>query len=261
MGNVASIYVITNKKNGKVYVGQTWGTIQNRFHKHKSSAKNYKNGAKILDNAIRKYGIDNFVIEKIDEATTQQQADVLEQFYILASKSVHVGYNIRPGGATGMCAASTRKLLSEINTGRKPLQSSVEKMRKTKKEERTHAGENHGCAKLTEQQVREIRNLVVKDKLDNKTVSKMYGITPKHIHDICCGDVWEYAGGPTIKRISYEQVMGEQCAHSKLTESIVRDIREKYAAGGVSMAQLAKEYGVHKDTVCAVMRRRTWRHI
>ena len=49
---------------------------------------------------------------------------------------------------------------------------------------------------------------------------------------------------------------------AKLTEEQVREIREKYAAGGVSYWKLALEYDINStDTIRQIIIRRTWTHI
>ena len=54
---------------------------------------------------------------------------------------------------------------------------------------------------------------------------------------------------------------GEKHHLSKLTETDVREIRIKYANGGMKYPQLALEYGVNKSTVGDIIQRRTWSHI
>ena len=44
----------------------------------------------------------------------------------------------------------------------------------------------------------------------------------------------------------------------KLTAAQVREIRRRYAAGGVTMAQLAAEYGVTHMAISYIVRRVTW---
>ena len=48
---------------------------------------------------------------------------------------------------------------------------------------------------------------------------------------------------------------------SKLTEDDVREIRNKYEAGGVTYPELASEYGVHKTTIGWIVRRESWTHV
>ena len=86
------IYKITNIQNQKVYIGQTIRPIEQRFHRHINDAMN-----NILDThfarAIRKYGKDNFIIEEIDNAKTQNELNEKEQYWIQYYNSVDNGNN------------------------------------------------------------------------------------------------------------------------------------------------------------------------
>lgn len=98
------IYKITNIQNNKVYIGQSIRPIEQRFHRHLNDSLN-----NILDThlarAIRKYGKDNFIIEQIDSAQTQDELNQKEQYWIKFYNSVEDGYNetdavFRCGGNT-----------------------------------------------------------------------------------------------------------------------------------------------------------------
>lgn len=54
---------------------------------------------------------------------------------------------------------------------------------------------------------------------------------------------------------------GEDQSGAKLTEKIVREIRERYAAGGVTHGALAADYGIGISHVGAVIRREIWAHV
>ena len=54
---------------------------------------------------------------------------------------------------------------------------------------------------------------------------------------------------------------GENHRLSKLTEHDVREIRKKYADGGISQQQLSLEYEVDRTTIRDIIRRRNWKHI
>lgn len=58
-----AIYIISNKVNNKVYIGQSVDP-NHRFVVHKSRARNNEAGA--LYNAIRRYGEDNFQMKIIE---------------------------------------------------------------------------------------------------------------------------------------------------------------------------------------------------
>lgn len=57
------------------------------------------------------------------------------------------------------------------------------------------------------------------------------------------------------------QPRGERHGHAKLTESDVRAMRSRYAAGGVSMADIAREFGVAGATAREVIRGLIWAHV
>lgn len=86
------IYKITNTINNKIYIGQTINPIEKRFKRHINDAIN-----NVLDThlarAIRQYGPDAFIIEEIDKATTQQELNKKEQYYIHYYNTLENGYN------------------------------------------------------------------------------------------------------------------------------------------------------------------------
>jgi group I intron endonuclease len=84
------IYKITNILNNKIYIGQTIRPINQRFKRHLNDA--YKLDTH-LARAIRKYGQNNFTIEEIDKAMTQNELNKKEQYWIRYYDSVNTGYN------------------------------------------------------------------------------------------------------------------------------------------------------------------------
>jgi HNH endonuclease len=54
------------------------------------------------------------------------------------------------------------------------------------------------------------------------------------------------------------QARGEK--KSRLTEAVVRSIRQRYAAG-VRQSQLAREHNISPVTVCNIVHRRKWKHL
>ena len=118
------IYKITNIQNNKVYIGQTIRPIKDRFHRHINDAMN-----NILDThfarAIRKYGKDNFIIEEIDNANSQDELNNKEQYWIQYYNSVKEGYN--ETDAISKCGGNTYQ-----SKTKKEMEDIKEKIRQTK---------------------------------------------------------------------------------------------------------------------------------
>ena len=89
------IYIIKNKINNKVYIGQTTNTVQYRFAQHLTNADlEYKNGH--LYNAMKKYGKENFYVETIEEVSNKNLNE--REIYWIAYDSFNNGYNSTIGG-------------------------------------------------------------------------------------------------------------------------------------------------------------------
>lgn len=61
MKRFGSIYMITNVKTGKQYVGQTTSSVQSRFNNHCRD----KRSSRYLSSAIQKHGSVNFIVEEL----------------------------------------------------------------------------------------------------------------------------------------------------------------------------------------------------
>ena len=90
------IYKIVNNINNKIYIGKTTQTVGRRYTEHKRDSKT-KNT--YLYYAMRKYGVENFYIETIEEVPNQELNN-REIYWINFYKSNHNenGYNLTVGG-------------------------------------------------------------------------------------------------------------------------------------------------------------------
>jgi len=94
--NKGKIYKIENKKNGLIYVGCTVSSLEKRFHEHlyRCFKTDYKSK---LYNSIKKYGVENFVIELVEECDLNVIYET-EKKYIKEFNSYHKGLNSTLGG-------------------------------------------------------------------------------------------------------------------------------------------------------------------
>ena len=109
------IYKITNSINEKVYIGQTWRSLQRRFYEHKKPSQKL---CIKLHNAFNKHGRDNFQIVKIASCKTQEMADLLEYHFIKKYNSIMNGYNIKTGGSIGRHSEESKKKMSIARKGK-----------------------------------------------------------------------------------------------------------------------------------------------
>jgi group I intron endonuclease len=94
MKEIGKVYLIKNKINGKVYIGQTIQSLKRRFAQHKCSALTKKKKTPLYS-SIRKYGIDNFEITLLEDNIKPEELNDIEASYILKYSSVEEGYNLK----------------------------------------------------------------------------------------------------------------------------------------------------------------------
>lgn len=153
------IYLIKNNINGKVYIGKTKKSIEERWKEHIKKAKNRIN--RRLYDAINKYGPENFTVSELDFTNDDEKINEMESWfiYILHSNDPKYGYNMTVGGDGGNTISGfsenklleykkklsesirgynhsddTKKMLSVLKTGTIMDDSTKEKISKTIKD-------------------------------------------------------------------------------------------------------------------------------
>ena len=108
------IYKITNKTDGKIYVGQTIHSLKDRWRHHRSMRGN----CRYLKSAFKKYGIDNFVFEMICSCSDEELDKLEIQYMAELNSMVPNGYNLREGGNGGRHHEETKRKISASLKGR-----------------------------------------------------------------------------------------------------------------------------------------------
>jgi group I intron endonuclease len=136
------IYLLKNTVNDKLYVGQTWVPLKERWN----NGYGYL-GSNKVNAAILKYGKDKFYYEVLTVCSTQEIADYWEVYFIKVFDSVKGGYNIAEGGKSVML-------------GRKHSDESKAKMSQSHKGNTAHLGKQHSAEtkkKLSDATVTQIK--------------------------------------------------------------------------------------------------------
>ena len=127
-----TIYQITNTVNGKIYIGKTIKTIEERFQGHISHSR--CQSQTYLHNAIRKYGKEAFTITELESGFNSE--DDLNEAEIRYISELSPHYNMTEGGegTSGFKLSSeTRKKLSESRKGKSKSEEHKRKISEAKK--------------------------------------------------------------------------------------------------------------------------------
>lgn len=108
---IYKIYKYTCKDNGKIYIGQTCTTIEERA---KRNGSNY-NECRYFWNAIQKHGWNNFECEILLDKLTQEEANYWEEYYIKKFNATdrNVGYNLTYGGNSNTPTEEVKQRMKE----------------------------------------------------------------------------------------------------------------------------------------------------
>lgn len=104
------IYKITNKVNGKIYIGQ-----------HKTDDLNdcYMGSGTAIKRAIKKHGVENFTKEILYFCTDFDTMNMMEEMLVnetfVARKDT---YNLKTGGEGGIPSEEARRKMSEVHKGK-----------------------------------------------------------------------------------------------------------------------------------------------
>lgn len=125
--NNGNIYLIKNRTNNKCYIGQAlcytglnnnkWGTF-GRWKSHiREALKTDQDHCVALNNAIRKYGADNFDITTLMKCH-KDELDEYEVKFVKEYDSIQPnGYNIKYGGYSSKNNETTIQKMKEAHTG------------------------------------------------------------------------------------------------------------------------------------------------
>ena len=196
------LYKITNKINGKFYIGSAIDFIK-RKKEHIYWLKKNNHHNKYLQNSWNKYGEANFKFELIDEIqSSKKELLLLEQawlnIYIPYDKNII--YNINKTTSSPFLGKnhkeSSKQLLREKRFGdknpfygKKHTKEVLEKM--SVSHVNKQVGENNPMAKLNRKLLQEIKEKRLSEKLSYQKLGIMYGFSTMTIYRALNGQSWK----------------------------------------------------------------------
>ena len=227
MHRVAGIYSITNKINGKCYVGSSIN-LAIRKKNHVGELRGNRHGNEHLQRAWNKYGGDSFRFEVLAVlGTTEKILRIVENMYL---------YNLKPKYNMAKSATrspmygrkhtdETKAKVSRANKGKpgywKGKKMSEEAKQKMRDNHADFSGKNHP-------QYGTKQSLETRMKIKKNRVNFRYGET-----------------NPL----------------SKLKTVEVLEIRRLYKTGKFTLALLGRMFNVAYPTISKIVKRKTWRHL
>lgn len=200
------IYKITNKINNKIYIGQSQHCLD-RWSQHKYCSKNPNDFRTYehLYRSMRKYGIENFIFEIIEELPFDNQLLIQrEQFWIdyYDTLNYQKGYN-------------------EVSA------------------ENAKRGENCNWAILTQEQVDIIYNLLTDLTLSIKDIADQFNVSSSCIEDINKGRSWVKENTQYPIRRNAKSI-GHTWSTSNFTPEQIMTMRNRYV--NETITQILKDF-------------------
>ena len=187
-----SIYKISSLKTNKIYIGQTWNTLNKRFKDHKSPNAN---GCVKLWNAFNKYGRDSFHIELILVCNTQETADYWEKHFIERYDTIKNGLNIKEGGSHGKMSEESKTKVSNARKGMKFSKKTKQKISSSMLGNKNNKNNKGNSGKTLSKETRQ------KISATN-TGMKLSEVQKKKIGKVFAGKSWKLINGKRVWNLS-----------------------------------------------------------
>lgn len=181
--------------SGRSYIGITARPVHRRWAEHWYSAAR-RPGVSAVNLAMAKHGADAFEFDVIAQARTWDDLCELEAILIRqhGTRSPQ-GYNLSAGGEGALGAIrspETRELMAAARRGKPRLATTKAKLSAWRKGKSFNAGEKNGGAKLTVEQVRDIRAELAVGVVQRR-LAERYGVSFTAIWRIANNLKWKAA--------------------------------------------------------------------
>lgn len=176
------------------------------------------------------------------------------------SWEIHFGPIPRGTGYHGVCVCHRCDNRRCVNPGHLFLGTHADNIEDMdRKGRRAHArGSLNPFSKLSEDDVAAIRQKYAPGVTTHEELAREFGVTKAAIGYVLRLGSWSHVSGAPMRPGT---LRGKQAGNAKLSESDVLAIRRAYDAGGVTQAQLARQYGIGTAQMNRIVRSLRWAHV
>lgn len=232
----SAVYSITNRKNGKRYIGST-SDLANRWKAHRLQLKNGNHHSTHLQHAWNQDGKDSFVFEVLEKCAPSELQS-REQYWIDTFRTADdcYGYNIAPRAYSTLGIKASTELRQRMSETRK--------------------GESNANAILSERQVIEIKQHLAGGATVTE-VAQQYPASYFVIWDIATGKRWKHVEVEGFAPRKMGPPAGEANGQAKMTIGEIASIKKRLASGE-SWIAIAESLGVDRRYVHEIQTGRRW---
>lgn len=210
------IYMIQNKVNNKMYIGQAVD-IEDRWGEHRRGLRGGYHHNKHLQNSWKRDGEENFEFTVLLECE-ESNLNMYEEYYIfeLMTYDPRVGYNKDYGGKSGRPTEETKRKLSEARKGEKHhmygKQLSEEAKRKMSESHKGRQFSEETRRKLSEAKKGKHRSEETKRKISENQSKPVVQIDPTTNKIV---KVWE-SSTEAVRQCGFTHGSISRCCNGKL---------------------------------------------
>jgi predicted XRE-type DNA-binding protein len=120
-------------------------------------------------------------------------------------------------------------------------------------------GSRHKLAKLTEEQVSQIHQLLVESELDQQAIGEMFGVSQASIALISAGKSWKHVTRPRGKH--KRNIKGVKHPSAMFTNEQILEIRMLYTTGLHTQREIADRFQTTQSNIGSIVRGENWSHL
>lgn len=270
------IYKFTNKINGKIYVGQTTQSFEERLKRHLQQIDDNT----YFHRALKKYGLSNFNYEIIEDNIPLSELDNREIYWIKILDSYYTsnkGYNLTKGGQWSnssqlICGSAEVEIKDLIKNSNFTFQQIANLFGVSLS---CISDINRGKTFFEEDINYPIRKTIQRTKLDNDLVQKIIYMLQKtnisikdigqqlNISDFTIGEINRGTNSWCPKNFNYPIRKGikKSTYQNKIDLTQVQEICYDLIFTSKTLQEIANDYNLGKNTVGDISRGISWKEI